>query len=82
LDRGSTLLPSSLAFATKLETLALGLSEIEDRDIPEAYAAFTALRTLSFSHLAGITDTLPSSWGNAMTNLETQNYRTNTIELG
>jgi hypothetical protein len=67
-------LPSSLAFATKLETLALGLSEVEcvwTGTLPESYAAFTALRTLSLSHITGITGNLPSSWGIAMTNLET-----------
>jgi hypothetical protein len=65
-------LPSSLASATNLETLALGLSEVEwTGTLPESYAALTALRTLSLSYLTGITGTLPSSWGNAMTNLET-----------
>jgi hypothetical protein len=65
-------LPSILGLmATKLEILALGLSDnVWTGTLPESYSSFTSLKILSFAHLNGITGTLPSSWGTNMTNLE------------
>jgi hypothetical protein len=60
-------LPESLATATNLQTLALGLAETTWMGtLPDSYSALTALEFLSLANLKGINGTLPASWGRGL----------------
>lgn len=63
-------LPESLATATNLEKLSLGLSTTSwTGTLPQSYSALTALQFVSLVSLNEINGTLPASWGHAWTNV-------------
>lgn len=71
-------LPKSLATATNLQVLSLGLSDASwTGTLPESYAAFTDLRSVSLAGLKGVTGSLPASWGNAWTSLSSMDLTEN-----